>query len=299
MKSTIKTALIFSALSILVFSCKESDNQSDLTQADIDFAAQVMTASLVGESDGFMASMYDATANVDKNGITYGSNVQKSSGGNERGRDRGVNKNFQYSYDPTTGTHTLSLERSLENPFMTKNLSILIKRIVKHESGAFVRFPKANRDSINSIYYTSTKQGSELSARREGNFLRVDTLSMSGLDSVSTFLAINGKHNGSGSMKMTNREGVVMERTHQVSLKLTDVQIKKATVRANQNLEEGITGIIDYRIVSYNSKKDDGEKVVEGTIEMTGDGTALMKFKRFTKRVLINLYDGSSEMKDK
>lgn len=279
------------ALSMVSVACNDdSTNVNEISEADLEYAAAVVGASLSDETDGFMASAYDATANVGSDGLSYGSGLAKR--GDEHQTDRGAMRNASYSYDPATGTHSISVERSMSNARITKSLSIAMKHIFTHESGAFVVQPRVNKDSVNSIYFTSSKSGSEESAHRDGEFTRIDTLSMSGLSSAATTLVMNGSHYGNGAMTVTTRKGATLNRYHDVFIKLTDVTIDKETVRANENLEEGVTGTIDYKMVSYNSAKDDEEVVVEGSITMTGDGTALMNFKGFAKRAIINLQNG-------
>lgn len=298
MKTSFKSLLLLSSLSVLAFACKEATSDAEITEADVEFASAVMGATLSDETDGLMASAYDASASVDRNGLTYGSGINKPrGGGNGEGgeqADRGQARNFVYTYDAETGTHTLSMERSVTNQRITKSMTATLKHIYTHESGAFVRFPKENRDSVNSIYFTAVKAGSDEATNREAAFSRIDTMSMVGLNASSATLALNGSHSGSGSMTLTTRNGDVMERTHDVFMKLTNVLIDKEAVTASQNLEQGITGTIEYKITSFNSRKDEEPKVIEGTIEMTGDGTALMRFKGLTRRALINLTNGST-----
>lgn len=285
------------ALSMVSVACKDvTKNLNEISEADLEYAAAVVGASLSDETDGFMAAAYDATANVGPNGLSYGNSLAKH--GEEQLTSRGAMRNASYSYDPATGTHSISVERSMSNARITKSLSIAMKHIFTHESGAFVVQPRLHKDSVNAIYFTSSKSGSVsvVSANINSEFTRIDTLSMSGLSSAAATLVMNGSHYGNGSMTLTTGAGATINRYYDVFIKLTDVTIDKATVLANENLEEGVTGTIDYKMVRYNSANDDEEVVVEGTITMTGDGTALMNFKNFAKKAIINLQNGEFSM---
>ncbi|TNE72330.1 hypothetical protein EP331_07515 [bacterium] len=286
------------ALGTLSVACSDDNSSSiEASTADLEYAAAVVSSSLSDETDGLLAATYDATASVSSDGISYGNSMMKR-GGNDHESDRGIGRNAQYTYDPETGTHTLSIERTMTNNRMSKTLSILMKHIYTHESGAFVVQPRVSPDSINSIYFTSTRSGSETATRRSGEFNRIDTLSMAGIASTAETLVLNGSHYGTGSMTVTLKDSTTINKYHDIYIKLTDVSIDKATVQANENLEEGVTGTIDYKMVTYNSNTDDSEVVVEGTITMTGDGTALMDFKGFAKKALITLQTGEFSFKN-
>lgn len=307
-----KTTLFALSFGLVVTACNEQGSVNELSEADLAQAAEIMSSSLSDNADGLMASVYDATGFVAKDGISYGTNdpLLKGKGGKgNRGgggmpgmpgspRDssgRGFAGEANYSYDAETGVHSLDFERTITTQRFTKTMAVSMRHIFTHESGTFVVLPRDNRDSVNSIYFTSTKTGSETGDKKEGNLSKVDTLSMVGLNEASELLTLNGTHSGSGYMKMTLRNGDIVERSHNIYTKLTNVVIDKALVKANQNLEEGVTGTFEYRIVTENSKTDDGEVIVEGIVEMTGDGTALMTFKGLSKRVFINLTTGETE----
>jgi hypothetical protein len=308
----LKTSLIALSFGITFAACNEQSSVNEISEADMAIAAEIMSTSLSDNSDGLMASVYDASGFVSQDGISYanGDGLMKGKGknGGDKGKGgmpgmpgsprdssgRGFAGDATYSYDAETGVHSLEFERTMTNRQFTKTMAVSMKHIFTHESGAFVVFPIENRDSVNSIYFTSTKTGSESGGIREGNSTKIDTLSMVGLNETAELLTLNGTHNDSGYMKMTLRNGDVVERNHTVYTKLTNVVIDKALVKANQNLEEGVTGTFEYRIVTENSKNDAGEVIVEGTVEMTGDGTALMRFKGLSKRIYINLTSGET-----
>ena len=46
------------------------------------------------------------------------------------------------------------------------------------------------------------------------------------------------------------------------------------------------------------AKAHEGEVIIEGIVEMTGDGTALMTFKGLSKRVYINLTSGETQFEN-
>lgn len=304
---TLKLSLLAISLGLIGTACNEQSSVNEISESDLAMAAEIMSSSLSDQADGVLASVYDATATVSKDGLAYGPQVSlkgqsgpigpnDGSGASCDSSSRGTARNTNYSYDPETGIHTISMERNITTRQFTKSMSMMLKHQFTHESGAFVVLPRENRDSVNTIYFTSEKSGSESGEKREGQFSKVDTLSMTGLAEAAETLILSGTHVGSGSSKFTLKTGESFEKNHDVYIKLTNVTVDKATVQANQNLEQGITGTIEYRIVTYNSKLSDEETVIEGTIEMTGDGTALMNFKGFGQKAIIDLMSGDTSI---
>lgn len=308
---TLKITLFAISIGLIGTACNQETTVKEVSDTDLAIAAEIMSSSLSDQADGVMASVYDATGNVSDEGITYGPQVaMKGRGGrpdhgDHGGRNgdpsascdsssRGTAKNATYSYDPETGIHTLEMERTITTKQFTKTMSMLLKHQFTDESGTYVVFPSDNRDSVNTINFTANKSGSESGDKRVGEYSKIDTIYITGLAESADLLTINGKHVGTGSSKFTLRNGDEFEKNHDIYIKFTNLIVDKATVLANENLEEGVTGTVEYRIVTFNSKLSDEETVVEGTLELTGDGTALMDFKGFVEKAIINLLNGET-----
>lgn len=282
--------------------CKDANKNNDLTsltEADQQSAVTIMSESLSDQSNGFVSNLYDATASVGDNEISFGDPMYKGqfAEGRHDSAGRGHEVNFSHTYNSLTGIHSISFVRTINNSHRTSSLTADMTYLFQDTDGNAMARPRENKSAIHSIDFTSTKSGESESLSMSHNFTRVDTMSFVGVDSASATFQFSGKHNGTGEITMTNpRNGDTFSRKHEVYYQFDQVSIDKELVRQNHNLEEGVTGSMSYNIVLNRTLKDGttDEKVVEGTIEFNGDGTALMKFKDFAQKYVINLISGET-----
>lgn len=285
---------LFAGLSLMLLfaACSDVNNEVEsLTDDDIELATQILTESVSDESSGIVSSLYDAVSTVSTDEIHYKSHA-KSNPDDRSGRGR--ERKFSHTYDSETGTHTLSFERNVVKDDFSKNISLLNTYIYKSPEGEFIVQPKANRDSIESVNFTGNKSGSVNSRFRNSSFARIDTFALAGLHGTSGTISIDGTHHGEGSATGMTTDSLQASRNFTVDIEFINVEMDKAIIDANGNLEEGITGTLTYKIVTNKSLGDENdENVIEGTIELDGDGTALLRFKKITKVIRFSLKDGS------
>ena len=297
MKTTNIHIIIATAAALALFAGCNTVNPVDqeLTDQDIEVTGEIVAESLSGERGGLIATMYDAFSTVSQDGISY---VQNSQADGMPLAENNVNgsseSEWSAEYDPETGEHIISFRRSFEGPFVTKSLSVLNKYIFTDPDGEFLQFPRRDQDLIETIDFKGMKSGSVESVRKSSSFSRTDTLFTSGLFSESPILSMEGSHDGEGEMTVQLREANgTAERSYKVRLNLIDVQLDKEIVRSNGSLEEGVTGLITYSIkLQGSSNGQNREKTISGTIEMTGDGTALLRFDRIQKVLRLGLRSG-------
>lgn len=297
LKNISKLTLLGLSLLVTFAACSAVNNDVEtLSDEDIELATQIIGESVSDENSGVMSSIYDAVSTVGKDGISYrdDNNNNKTLPNDDSGRGR--ESNYAYSYDPETGTHTVEYNRSVNNPFFTKSVSLLNTYIFKSPEGDFVARPRANKDSIESVAFTGSKSGFVDSRRRDSEFARLDTFAIAGLHSTSSVVSIDGTHHGEGSASGITRDSVEASRDYTIDIEFLNVEIEKDSVVANGNLEQGVTGTLTYSIVLNKTVGDEvNNEVIEGTIELTGDGTALLRFRRVAKVVRFSLKDGSEQ----
>jgi hypothetical protein len=299
MKTTQKLLITLSAAALLFYGCNTvNSSEPEISEEELEIAGEIIGASLSEEQDGVLSSVYDAFSSISQSGISYsGSNLTMQNMANDPGNGpgRGGERNFSADYNPETGEHIVSFDRSFDGPNLTKSLSVLNKYVFTDINSEFLAFPRRDNDMIETIDYKGMRTGSFETERRTSSFTRIDTMFASGLSDESAILTLDGKHNGSGQMTVTlprmDRSG---ERTFDVQFDFQNIQIDKAIVRENGNLEEGITGLITYNMQMVKTTNGDTtERSLTGTIELTGDGTALLRFNRFRKTFRIAMRDGS------
>lgn len=295
-------ALSMGVLLLVLSSCSISgvDKQSDdITEEDLQAAGQILGESLSDETSGIMGSLNDAITGISSDGFVRTTSAKSLNDDDDENSGRGRESNFSYSYDPETGIHTLAFLRSVTKANFSKSVTDTLKYIFTDNNGSFIAFPRVNRERIESIDFKGFREGTVNSPSRNSFFARKDTFLIDGVSQASNVLSIDGKHNGEGNFEGTNDEGNPLERDYELEINFLNVEIDKAVVQANQSLEQGVTGTLTYElIVEKVNNGSSSTKTIRGTIEMNGDGTALLRFERFRKLFRINLDDGDVRDQD-
>lgn len=288
-----KWALTLMAFLLIFSGCSISgiDKQDEeITEEDLQAASQILGESLSDETSGVMGSLNDALTTISSDGFVR-TGAAKADDDDNSGRGREYN--FSYSYDPATGLHTLAFKRSVSKENFSKSVTDTLKYIFTDNSGNFIAYPRANKDRIETIDFKGFREGTVNSPERNSFFVRNDTFLIDGVSDASSILAIDGVHNGEGNFEGTTDEGVQLERDYTLEINFLEIQINKALVQENQSLVQGVTGTLTYELVVNKTQNgSSSSKTIRGTIEMNGDGTALLRFERFQKLFRISLDDG-------
>jgi hypothetical protein len=277
-------------------SVTDADEENPITEEDLELAAEIVGESLSDQNSGAMSSMYDALSNVGRQGIRYGgprNGVQKEISFQFA---RGSERDYEYDYDPETGIHSINFNRSVERPNFSKSVTAALEYIFADPEGTFVVFPRANRDSIETIDYSGVREGTSEGARFESEFVRTEEFFFEGLHETSSEFQMNGTHESQGTRIRKPENRPEIESTYDISIEFVDILIDKEVVEQNGSLEEGVTGTVNYSVVFSATNGDQNrDKEVEGTVEFLGDGTGLMRFARFAKVFRLSLSDGNPQ----
>lgn len=287
---------LMSACTLGDFSDDIEDQQ--LTEEEIEAASQIMGQTLSDDSDGIFSSLSDAVSTVSSNGFETNPRFKGHDDDDDDHRrgdysGRGNEHNYQYSYDPETGTHTLSFEREVMNENFLKSMSALLTYVFTDVDGAFIAAPHENQSSIENIDFTSSKSGNMKNRHRSSEFSRVDTFAITGVSDAASTLTIDGNHYGNGTFNGVSESGNTFERSYVNEINLLDVQVNKDSVAQYGSLAHGVTGTLTYEINIFKNKNgEESSKTISGTIEMDGDGTALLRFKNINRLFRIHLKSG-------
>jgi len=297
-------ALPLALLAGLLFSSCTIDSvdstTDEISDADLEAAGQIIGESLSDQNDGILTSLNDAIAIPSDGGFdgVASSALAKpaTSSANDDDEDnsgRGSERNFSYSFDPETGTHTLSFDRSVNRPNFSKSSSATLEYIFLDINGEFIVLPRAQRDRIETIDFSGIRNGSLETPRKKSSFEREDEFLIDGLTDGSPFLSIDGVHRGSGNFEASGSDGQLLERNYTILVDFLNVQIDKSLAELGGDLSKGVTGTLTYEININRTRNGDTEtKTIQGTVEFTGDGTALLRFADFSKIFRIKLDDG-------
>ncbi|MFA5669327.1 MAG: hypothetical protein WC967_08785 [Balneolaceae bacterium] len=290
------SASIFSACTLSDFS--DDINTEQLTNEEIEAASQIMGQALSDDSDGLFSSLNDALANISSENFENKSRSKDvddddDDDENDNYSGRGNERNYQHSYNPVNGMHTVSFDRSIQRPNFQKNLSAVLTYIFKDGEGKFIVAPRINRERIETVDFTSSKTGSTINRFRNSEFSRADTFAIAGLSAASTILSLDGVHYGNGTFHGVTKMGDTFERTYVNNIQFLDIQINKDSVAVNNSLSQGVTGTLTYEMNIFKSNNgNETSKTVNGTIEMTGDGSALLRFAKIERLFKVNLKSG-------
>ncbi|WP_221930348.1 hypothetical protein [Gracilimonas mengyeensis] len=280
----------------------ENMDQDQLDAEEIEAASQIMGQALSDDNDGVFASLNDALTDISSS--DFRANARFKSGpengnghhgnGNGHGHSgRGNENDYEYSYDPVTGIHSISFDRSIDTENFQKTVSAQMTYIFTDDSGEFIEQPRENYELVENIDFTSLKTGTMTSLYKESEFSRADTFAITGVSDATPVMTIDGKHYGNGFYSGVRGNGNTFERNYVNEINFLDIQIDKALVDENGSLQEGVTGVLNYEMTLYkNNNGDESTKNITGTIEMDGDGTALLRFKNFTKLFEVDLGTG-------
>ncbi|MDX1618569.1 MAG: hypothetical protein R3224_07265, partial [Balneolaceae bacterium] len=276
------------------------NQEEEITQADLEAASRILGESLSDENDGVMASLNDALTSVSSSGLETEGFLKQKSGENsvqthddDSNTGRGEERNFSYSYNSATGIHKITFERIVHDGDYYKSVTDTLEYIFTDINNEFVDFPKKERDRIETIDYKGKRVGEIDSPEKESFFTRQDTFFIDGVSEATNILAIDGVHHGNGSLSTTDDEGNALARTYNTVINFLDIQIDKAVVEENGSLEHGVNGTLSWEMtITRTTSGQSSTKNIRGTVEMNGDGTALLRFEGFAKRFLLNLDNG-------
>ncbi|MDQ7039896.1 MAG: hypothetical protein Q9M35_03055 [Rhodothermus sp.] len=277
-------------LSVAACDVLQNANETTLSEEDTRVVAEIVAQSLADQSDGMMTDLYDATATFDQNGMYYWGGSAASKDGDVvqdpmQGPRywRGMRRGFRVDYDSATGTHTIRFIHEVSRPNFQKSIEAVLKYIFKDSEGRFIARPRVERERIASIEFEGFRKGSVAHRMPSGNersasFERRAAWHVEGLEAESDTITFEGEQEMKGARRFVNRQGQEVEQEFRAHL-VTDGPIFILKPSETDSLEHLTYGTLAYQ-VRMVKRTGDKEVVheVEGTIEMNGDGSALMRF---------------------
>ncbi len=285
------------ALAVLFSACSSVNNDVEsLSEEDIQLAAEIVAISLADNESGAMSSMYDAFSGIDDSGISYGEEQRFKRPRRNQHSGRGGERNYSHSYDSTTGVHTISYERSVENERYNKSVSLYQEIIFTDLDGGFIARPKAEKDAIEAISFEGTKSGSSEGPFRSSSFTKNDIFEISGVHATSNILTLDGTHTGSGQAEGTLPDSTTKSKNYEIDITFENVEVNKDTVKEYGSIENAVSGTLTYSILMNETTNGVPEEtLVEGTIDLQEDGTALLRFNKLPKVIRFSLVDGDKQ----
>lgn len=284
--------------SILLFlfvgliACKEADNSASLSEEDLQVVTLAVSEALADETDGVMTELYDL-----QNNLAFGRT--SSDVGVLHGPQRGPRpgqgdpRNQVRTYDPATGKHVIQFERNFTGGGVTKSQNVYLEYIFTNPDGAFVEFP--GREEVAQVQFTGTREGSISGPRRSSTTSRSATWLMQGMETASTTIRLNGTQENSGTMSGSTPNGD-FSREFTLTLGFADVTLDKS-FEADSTLENKVTGTITFNMTMKHTLPNGEirEKTNQGSIDLAGNGKALLRIMGIRTLFAINLATGDVE----
>lgn len=280
------------ALMLTLAACDTTTPEPPLSEEEAEAVADVMADALSDQTDGMMAGLYDLTATVTRDGLSYAASASK----NGDRPWRGVQRNFSAEYDSTTGEHTIEYRREIDRPNIDKTVGVNLSYIFEDVDGGFLEFPRRESDAIATITFDGQRNANTEITRPRG--ARTSTVErtaqwvLDGLEDGSELMTLSGTQQHIGTQQVERPSGV-FSREFSARLNIVDVTIQKPTGTEEAPLETRVSGTLEYEInITRTRNGDERANTYRGTVELAGDGRALLRIMGLRAPFAIDLASG-------
>ena len=284
---------IFALLILFISGCSTNPtNIQTPSNQDVVLASNIIGQSMSNNTAGLVSSFTDATSMVGRTGfdILSSANSTLPTIASTADTMRGRVINYHVIYNPATGTHTVICERKIITPNFQKSVHLHLEYIYRDSAGVFLEFPR--KSEVFSVDFKGSRYGRVHTPTKNSRFSRIDTLYYTGMNHSSSSITINGSHYEHGNFELVNKDSIPVTKVYDLKVKLLNVNILKSSITSH-DLSTGVTGILSYKLTMHKTQDTTAvERHMSGTIDLNGNGTALLKFAHFTNRFLINLSNG-------
>lgn len=291
-------------LMILAMGCTLGDisgsTNSTITEEDLQATSQILGESLSSDNSGIFLSIRDALTTISNSGFSSPTAKSANSWDQTQTDHNGIGNesNYQYAYDAETGIHTISFERQVQRTLFQKSVTDTLNYLYQDNNGNFIEFPRQQEEQIESIAYNGRREGQLSTLRKESFFTRKDTLLVNGVSNTSPTLNIDGVHNGKGTVTIEPSSGNTIERSYELEINFLNIEIQKSQ-SGEINVERGVSGTLSWEMtIDKTTGQGSDSKTIRGTIELSGDGTALLRFENLLKLFQVNINDGDVKDQD-
>lgn len=260
------------------------NNQTLLNDEELRITGQIIGESVSENESGLLSSFSEAFAIPTNNGLATGNSVLST------GSFRNL-QDYSYQYDSSEGAHRVQFSRTDATTGIPTEYDM--KYIFRDSEGNFIESPNQNSHLIESLEFTGERTGQIETASKFSIYNRTDRFILDGLSDQSSTLTLDGSHSGEGRFirnEATNR----VERDYLLEINFLDVRINKEIVESNRSFRKGVNGAVSYEstIQSNQTGETADSKIVNGTVNFNGDGTALLRFQQTFSTFRIRLENG-------
>jgi len=261
-----------------------------ITDQEIQLAGQIIGESISENQSGILSTFSEAFAIPTSSGLITGPSLLSS------GSFRNI-EDYSYTYDSATGEHHVKYTVQRNTLLISSSTQVMLTYIFYDAGESTIEFPEQEMERIDAVDFRSEQSGTINTGSKNSVFSRTDRILLNGLNDQTDILTLDGFHSGEGLFSTTTATGNQIEREYLLDMNYLDIKINKAVVLLNRNFRNGVNGALSYestvRVVNNGTSVETGNaKIVNGTIEMNGDGTALLNFRDQIEPIRLRLDDG-------
>ena len=285
-----KTSIILIVSVLCVLSACTIDSFENTTEPVTEQETQ-LTGQIIGESisenqRGILSTFSEAFAVPTSGGLVTGPSLLST------GSFRNIN-NYSHSYDEATGEHNVTYSVNRETPLLSQTTDVALTYIFYDTNESPIEFPESDMNRIEAVDFRSEQSGTITTGSKNSVFSRTDRILMFGLNDQSEILTLDGFHSAEGVYSFTTQTNEQTQREYLLDMNYLDIRINKETVLSNRNFRNGVTGALSYESTVRDVDAASGNaKIVNGTVELNGDGTALLNFREQIEPLRLRLDDG-------
>jgi len=269
-----------------------NSNQYQLTEDDEFLAGQIIGESISEGQEGLLSTFQEAFAVPTLATLIVGPSLLSTQNFTDL-------EGYQHSYDVNSGIHTITFSRNFVDGIVAVSSEYILTYKFLDLQGNSIENPDGDRNLIEAVEYKAIRTGEVSDSVKVSRFQRIDHLFIDGISSNSDLLVIDGYHSGQGSYSTQKPDSFAVSREYLIDVNFLDISIDKPIVQTNQNFRTGVFGAFSYETTLRQSGNgDDLAKIVNGTIELNGDGTALLRFKDKPEPLRFQLNNGSVYERD-
>jgi hypothetical protein len=260
---------------------------SGLSSEESIIAGQIIGESVSENQNGLLSSFPEAFAVPSASNLVAGTSPLST----ESFRNL---ENYRYTFDAATGIHLASFSRQENTATLTSSSADTLTYLFYDLNQDIIELPVERQDAIEAVEFSATRSGDIQASGKESFFTRTDRFFIDGLSAESNILTIDGFHSGEGFFTLLRADGSELQREYLLDINFLDIRIDKAIVSRNRNFRDGVTGAFSYEATIRQTANgtDAQTKTVNGTVELNGDGTALLKFRDLFNTFRLRLDDG-------
>ena len=287
LKTALYISLFFAFLAISSCSIDSFENSSaPITDEETQIAGQIIGESISENQSGILSTFSEAFAVPTPSGLENGPSLLST------GSFRNL-ETYSYSFDTESNEHRVFFTIGRETPLLSSAAEVSLSYIFYDSGGNPIEFPADQKERIDAVDFSSEQSGTITTGSKNSMFSRTDRIIMSGISSNSGLLTLDGFHSGTGNFSAVSLSGATIQREYALDMNYLNIQIDKATVQSNRNFRSGVTGALSYESTVRDVSSETGStKIVNGTIELNGDGTALLNFREQPEPIRLRLDDG-------